>query len=142
MQDSLRVEVGEWVKVKSGKMQGGLTKFRGPFRVQRVGAFFVILENGERWNFRNVALYQKSSMFEGNIDEGSSGMMFMDDDDEVVSERGGMSLDGCVGQQHEDVGSERGDDPVPGDVGSDCGDDPDLGKRIRKPPSYLKDFVR
>ncbi|KAJ1174316.1 hypothetical protein NDU88_006138 [Pleurodeles waltl] len=78
----------------------------------------------------------------GNIDEGCSRVMFMDNDDEVVRERGGMSLDGGVEQQHGDVGSERGDDPVPGDVGSERGDDPVLGKRSRKPPSLLKDFFR
>ncbi|KAJ1207589.1 hypothetical protein NDU88_002980 [Pleurodeles waltl] len=88
---SVRVKVGDWVKVKSGRIQGGLTKFRGPFRVQRVGTYFVILENGERWNLRNVALYQKNGMIDGMIDkefdEGCSGMMFMNDD-EVVKEKG------------------------------------------------------
>ncbi|KAJ1124585.1 hypothetical protein NDU88_003035 [Pleurodeles waltl] len=81
-------------------------------------------------------------MFEGNSGEGCSGMMFMGGDDEVVSEKDGISLDGCVGRQHGDVGNESGDDSVPGDVGNEDGVDPILGKRIRRPPSYLKDFVR
>ncbi|KAJ1177846.1 hypothetical protein NDU88_003098 [Pleurodeles waltl] len=143
-QAGLRVEVGDWVKVKSGRVQGGLTKFRGPFRVQRIGTYFVILENGERWNFRNVALYQKNGVFEGNGGEGCSGMMLMGDDDEVVSERSDVSLDGCIERQSEElVGSEsEDDDSVPGDVGTECGVDPLLGKRVRRPPFYLKDFVR
>ncbi|KAJ1193995.1 hypothetical protein NDU88_003290 [Pleurodeles waltl] len=142
-QAGLRVEVGDWVKVKSERVQGGLIKFRGPFRVQRVGTYFEIMENGERWNFRNVALYQKNGVFEGNSGEGCSGMVFMGDDDEVVSERSGVSLDGCIGRQNgELVGSESGDDSVPGDVGSERGVDPLLEKRVRGPPFYLKDFVR
>ncbi|KAJ1101277.1 hypothetical protein NDU88_006349 [Pleurodeles waltl] len=136
MQARLRVEAGNWVKVKSGRIQGGLTKFRCPFRVKRVGAFFVILENGERLNFRTVALYQKSGMSKENVDEGCSGMVFMGDD-EIVRERGGMPLDDCVEQRWVDECENEY-----GDVGSEYGGDFVLGKRIRKLPSYLKDFVR
>ncbi|KAJ1115267.1 hypothetical protein NDU88_003493 [Pleurodeles waltl] len=77
-----------------------------------------------------------SGVSKRNVDEGCSGMMFMGDD-EVVSERGGMTLDDCVQQRRKD---ECENEYV--DVGSERGDDHFLGKRIRKPPSYLKDFVR
>ncbi|KAJ1192829.1 hypothetical protein NDU88_002135 [Pleurodeles waltl] len=136
MQARSRVKAGDWVKVKSGRIQGCLSKFSGLFRVQRVGAIFVILENCERWNFQNVALYEKSGMSKENVDEGCSGRVFMDDD-EVVSERGGMPLDDCVEQRRiDECGNEYGD------VGNEYGDDFVLGNRIRKPLSYLKDFVR
>ncbi|KAJ1173001.1 hypothetical protein NDU88_004843 [Pleurodeles waltl] len=128
----LQMEVGDWVKVKSGRIQGGLTKFKGPFRVQRVGAFFVVLENVERWNFRNVAFYQRNGMAKENV-EGCSGMMFMDDD-EVVNGRSAMPLDDYVVQK----GVVRRTD----ECGNEFGNDSALEKRIRKPPSYLRDFVK
>ncbi|KAJ1090383.1 hypothetical protein NDU88_003516 [Pleurodeles waltl] len=87
----------------------------------------------QRWNFRNVALYQKSGMIDKEFDEGCSRMMFMNDG-EVVSEKGGMSLDDCVEEQG--VGNECGDGSV------ESVDAPVLQKRIRKPPSYLEDFIR
>ncbi|KAJ1192872.1 hypothetical protein NDU88_002178 [Pleurodeles waltl] len=62
-----------------------------------------------------------------------SGMMFMNDG-EVVSKKGGMSLDDYVEEQG--VGNECGDGSV------ECGDAAVLQKRIRRPPSYLEDFIR
>ncbi|KAJ1090414.1 hypothetical protein NDU88_003546, partial [Pleurodeles waltl] len=44
------------------------------------GTFFVILENVERWNLRNVALYQKGGECVREEDEGCSGLMFMKDE--------------------------------------------------------------
>ncbi|KAJ1099892.1 hypothetical protein NDU88_004985 [Pleurodeles waltl] len=51
--------VGDWVKVKSGGVRTGVSKFRGPFCVKKVGKFQVEIEGGEKWNVRNVALYQR-----------------------------------------------------------------------------------
>ncbi|KAJ1120452.1 hypothetical protein NDU88_008617 [Pleurodeles waltl] len=98
------VKVGDWAKVKSGRIQGGLTKFKGPVRVRQVGTHFVILENGA---------------------------MFMSGG-EVVSGKGRMFVGDCI----DEVANEFSDDPVEGE------EVPALQKRIRKPPSYLEDFVR
>ncbi|KAJ1090026.1 hypothetical protein NDU88_003166 [Pleurodeles waltl] len=126
----LRVEVGDWVKVKSGRIQGGLTKFRGPFRVRRVGTFFVILDNGERWNLRNVALYQTNGGCIEKVDESCSGLMFMRDD-EVIKGDSANSLNDTNGHGGEDecMGMRDHIESV-------------LEKRVRKAPSYLRDFVR
>ncbi|KAJ1141051.1 hypothetical protein NDU88_007388 [Pleurodeles waltl] len=124
---SLRVEVVDWVKMKSGRIQGGLSMFKGPFRIRQVGTHYVILENGDRWNLRNVAIYQKGGTTDKKFDEGCSGAMFINDD-EVLSDSEHMLLSDCV----EDVANERGS--VESVEMSQ--------KRIRKPPPYLKDFIR
>ncbi|KAJ1122408.1 hypothetical protein NDU88_000895 [Pleurodeles waltl] len=56
-----RMKVGDLVKVKSRYIEGGLTKFRGPFKVRSVQGWVVTLENGERWNMWRVALYERGS---------------------------------------------------------------------------------
>ncbi|KAJ1192003.1 hypothetical protein NDU88_001315 [Pleurodeles waltl] len=52
-----KISSGDWVKIKSGRCAGGLNKFRGPFQVKHVGRWHVVLENGEKWNFRRVARF-------------------------------------------------------------------------------------
>ncbi|KAJ1214795.1 hypothetical protein NDU88_002406 [Pleurodeles waltl] len=54
-----RIKTGDWVKVKPARISGGLTKFRGPYKVKEVHESFIVLENGEKWNTRRVALYGK-----------------------------------------------------------------------------------
>ncbi|KAJ1106724.1 hypothetical protein NDU88_004124 [Pleurodeles waltl] len=79
-----KIEIGDWVKVKPGRISGRLTKFRGPYKVKEVQESFIVLENGEKWNMCRVALYERGNA--GNVVRGDdagrlkcSGFMLMDD---------------------------------------------------------------
>ena len=54
-----RIRVGDLVKVRSGRPGCGWRKFRGPYVVKTVHDYHIKLENGESWNKRNVALYER-----------------------------------------------------------------------------------
>ena len=74
-----RIEVGDLVKVKTGRICRGFSKFKGPYRVREKHRFHVVLENEQRWNLRRVALYEKG---ERNVSQEcvkSSGYMYPDE---------------------------------------------------------------
>ncbi|XP_078510091.1 olfactory receptor 5V1-like [Lissotriton helveticus] len=54
-----RVDVGDYVKIKLGRKEFGIIKFSEPLRVKEVHKWHVVLENGQNWNFRRIALYSK-----------------------------------------------------------------------------------
>mgnify|MGYP002804818439 CR=1 FL=1 len=52
-----RIQKGDWVKIKSGRNRPGLSKYMGPFEVERVNEHSIVLANGQIWNKRRVALF-------------------------------------------------------------------------------------
>ncbi|KAJ1126458.1 hypothetical protein NDU88_004865 [Pleurodeles waltl] len=81
IKSGVKIEVGYLVKVKPGHVEGGLTKFRSPFKIKEVPDEFVVLENGERWNLGRVSLYEKENGGKKNDDKGCSVFMMMEDGD-------------------------------------------------------------
>lgn len=148
---------GDLVKVRSGRVSKGLSKFRGPFRVKCVYPQFVVLDNDERWNLRRVALYQRATRFADDTSycpghstlqldsTGSSGYLLAHNPD-LGRDNSGVSPTERGGGNG-DVSNHDVSDTVQGGsaVGADSSTQPQLSlqrsNRNRRPPAFLKDFV-
>ncbi|KAJ1146747.1 hypothetical protein NDU88_013007 [Pleurodeles waltl] len=75
------IRKGDGVKVRIN--MGMWKKFRGPFKVKEVHCFFVILENGEKWNLRRVAKF------------GGASSVRMDEDQHSADKQSSKTADGC-----------------------------------------------
>ncbi|KAJ1193071.1 hypothetical protein NDU88_002377 [Pleurodeles waltl] len=130
------IRKGDWVKVKIN--MGMWKKFRGPFKAKEVHRFFVILENGEKWNLRRVAKF------------GGASSVQMDEDQHSADEHSSKVADGCSSYMLMDD-----DDLIHSDVdgggkkGGDCsvGEGENVGQRLlrrtqrtHRTPFYMKDY--
>ncbi|KAJ1091019.1 hypothetical protein NDU88_004147 [Pleurodeles waltl] len=84
MEKKSDVVVGDWVKIKRGRLSGGLSKCMGPFKVRQACKEYVVLENGNKWNRRRVALYQKGNdrdvKLMHDVSDGNNFMMMSDEE--------------------------------------------------------------
>ncbi|KAJ1161768.1 hypothetical protein NDU88_002249 [Pleurodeles waltl] len=133
-----RIRKGDWVKIKVNI--GMWKKFCGPFKVREVHRFFVVLENGERWNLRKAAKYGDANSVQvgekdcfANVqssseENGCSSYMLMDDDSLIHNNVDGSVDEGCACHVRE-----REDENYT------------LLRRTQRnhrTPAYLKDYVR
>ncbi|KAJ1213333.1 hypothetical protein NDU88_000971 [Pleurodeles waltl] len=128
-----RIQKGDWVKVRA--KVGMWQKFRGPFKVKEVHRFFVVLENGEKWNLRKVAKYcdanselvgEKNGFanVQSSSEYGCSSYMLMDDDVLIHSKVDGGVEGGHTSQLEGNFTSLR------------------RTQRNHRTPAYLGDYVR
>ncbi|KAJ1207243.1 hypothetical protein NDU88_002635 [Pleurodeles waltl] len=152
--DNERMKPGDWVKIKSGRVRQGFSKFLGPFRVLQVHRWHVLLDNGQRWNFRRVAKF--SSALEGGCarrGDDCSGYMLMKDEDLSGSSGGerkqfdGGSGDAVVGRSEVIIDapvtcsdSMGASTCVPSMVSPRTVGFPRT-TRCRRPPGFLNDYV-
>ncbi|KAJ1110805.1 hypothetical protein NDU88_008151 [Pleurodeles waltl] len=141
-QRDVRIKPDDWVKVKSGRVKRGVSKFLGPFRVLEVHKWHVVLSNGQRWNLRRVAKFA-SDWNEGRSGDGCSGFILMGDDD-VGEAR--------VREQVLDAGSGDGISVPDGGAMNANGMNANPSRvstrpvsarstRLTRPPAFLNDFV-
>ncbi|KAJ1179960.1 hypothetical protein NDU88_005188 [Pleurodeles waltl] len=132
----VRIKPGDWVKVKSGRVKRGVSKFLGPFRVQEAHKWHVVPSNGQRWNLMRVAKFA-SVWDEAKIGEcdGCSGYMLMRDD-EVKQAR--------IREQLQDGGSGDGTS-IPGVDAMNANPSFESARSViamstglRRPPAFLK----
>ncbi|KAJ1097202.1 hypothetical protein NDU88_002327 [Pleurodeles waltl] len=97
-----KIQKGDWVKIKL--TSGMWSKFCGLFKVTDVQRFYVILENGEKWNLRRVAWYGSASMVDpelvdhdGEVYGGCSSYMMRDDESFMQEEECNVPLKECIG---------------------------------------------
>ncbi|KAJ1143938.1 hypothetical protein NDU88_010240 [Pleurodeles waltl] len=131
------IRTGDWVKVRIN--MGMWKKFRGPLKVKEVHRFFVILENGEKWNLRRVAKF------------GGASSVRMDEDQHSADEHSSKTADGCSSymlMDDDDLIHRDGDGG--GRKGGDCsvGEGENMGERLlrrtqrtHRTPFYMKDYV-
>ncbi|KAJ1127460.1 hypothetical protein NDU88_005862 [Pleurodeles waltl] len=143
--DDARIKPGDWVKVKSGRVRGGLSKLLGPFRVLEVHKWHVVLSNGQRWNKRRVAKFA-SDWDDGGNGESCTGYMLMGDGEvgeaqveKQVLDAGsgdGVSVpDGGATNEHTRNAHARRVSTRPVSLRST------RSTRSRRPPVFLNDFV-
>ncbi|KAJ1129350.1 hypothetical protein NDU88_007721 [Pleurodeles waltl] len=79
-----KIKPGDWVKIKSGRIKKRVCKFLGPFKVRNVHGWHVLLENGQRWSFRQVTKFASDWSGENELSsDDCSGYMLMRDEDVV-----------------------------------------------------------
>ena len=137
-----KIHTGDLVKIKSAQNIAGFSKFMGPFEVSKVYEHYVILNNGQKWNRRRVALYSKGvkNSKAGELMQSSDGYIYLSELDNVQNN----SQSNVHPVQSRNEGSGDG-----GEIAADVGDmehvrqNPEL-PRIRREyrrPDYLKDYI-
>ncbi|KAJ1190839.1 hypothetical protein NDU88_000158 [Pleurodeles waltl] len=134
---------GDLVKIRTGCTGNGFMKFRGPYVVRDVHEFHVVLENGERWNKRRVALYSRSNGdgkrkvdSEGWDPDENSSFLLMSDEDLLNNRR--VDVQERINSQSEHQQNTEMDLNM--DVNAKNVQTRRIGLRSRKLPGYLCDY--